>query len=338
MVPTSRRSRLRRTQDQALTVHLGEGLPHGDGPLLEIDVPSTQRADLAVPQACERRHEHHRLEPRRHPVCQVEHLGDGEYRALRRPLRPCAGDAARVPSDELVMLDGGVEDRAQEPLRLRRHRLRDSLGQQLTAPTWRLRAHSDFSADPLRRLRGTLDAFLTVTFGDRLRGSPRCRARRRPASDGAGKTSRRHRPVPGRHALSRRGPGPRSVGVCDPGVVLGGGHRRVHSTRGLVGAGSFLPGHDPVGARFRVPAALLTDQYSALERYVHDQVHDVLTVGPTAARRPARSWRPTRPFFHGPRGPCRVSLPPGCSLAHSGTRTGFHGASANKALRAPPGE
>src|SRR5918993_5866268 len=27
-------------------------------------------------------------------------------------------------------------------------------------------AHSDFATDPLRRLRGTLDAVLTVTFGD----------------------------------------------------------------------------------------------------------------------------------------------------------------------------
>lgn len=49
-----------------------------------------------------------------------------------------------------------------------------------------VRAHSDFASDPLQRLRGTLNAVLTVTFGDRAQ-----------ARASARQVTGKHRPVRG---------------------------------------------------------------------------------------------------------------------------------------------
>ncbi|MDQ0736964.1 oxygenase MpaB family protein [Arthrobacter agilis] len=142
-----------------------------------------------------------------------------------------------------------------------------------------VRAHSGFTDDPLQRLRGTLDAVLTVTFGDR--GQVRA---------AAGYVARRHRPVRG--TLPAAG-GPLPAGTpysaTDPGLALW-----VFSTLVRTALEVTEAFHRPVlaGERdayyrdmrqlahvFGVPDRLLPDGYAALERYMDAQIRTTLQVG-----------------------------------------------------------
>ncbi|WP_422391119.1 oxygenase MpaB family protein [Arthrobacter sp. N1] len=166
-----------------------------------------------------------------------------------------------------------------------------------------VRAHSGFASDPLQRLRGTLDAVLTVTFGDH--GQVR---------DAAREVAGKHRPVHGTlpdDAASM--PAGTAYSAFDPGLALW-----VFSTlvwTAIEVTDGFLrplgPGErtdyyrdmKQLGRVFGVPEALLPEDYPGLERYVDEQVRDVLDVGPTArliagqilAPEPPIVARPLRP-------------------------------------------
>jgi uncharacterized protein (DUF2236 family) len=143
-------------------------------------------------------------------------------------------------------------------------------------------AHSDFAADPLRRLQGTLDAFLTVTFGDTTQ-----------VRDAARHVARRHRVVQGTLAEAT-GPIPAGTPyraadadlalwvfatlVWTSVAVTDGFVRRVPAPE----RDAYYRDMTQVAHRFGVPAAVLPDDYARLERYVDEQVRHVLTVGPTA--------------------------------------------------------
>lgn len=145
-----------------------------------------------------------------------------------------------------------------------------------------VRAHSGFATDPLQRLRGTLDAVLTVTFGDR--------AQVRAA---VGYVARKHRPVRG--TLPDAGasiPAGTRYSANDPDLALW-----VFSTlvwTALEVTDIFLRPTTPaerdayyrdmtqMAHLFGVPEALLPADYAGLERYVDEQVRTVLDVGTTA--------------------------------------------------------
>ncbi|WDF33638.1 oxygenase MpaB family protein [Arthrobacter agilis] len=145
-----------------------------------------------------------------------------------------------------------------------------------------VRAHSDFTSDPLQRLRGTLDAVLRVTFGDHAQVQAAAR-------HVAGK----HRPVRGvlPHDAASMAAGT-SYSAFDPELALW-----VFSTlvwTAIEVTDSFLRPVGPeertayyrdmrrLGNVFGVPDALLPDDYDGLARYVEGQVRAVLDVGPTA--------------------------------------------------------
>ena len=161
-------------------------------------------------------------------------------------------------------------------------------------------AHSDFSADPLRRLRGTLDAFLTVTFGDRAQ-----------VAGAARHVAGRHRTVQGVLPVAT---GPIPAGTpyraADPDLALWVFATLVWCSVEVTDAfirpvapperDEFYRDMIRLARVFRVPARILPDRYAALERYVQDQVHDVLTVGPTAARLAGQILAPDPPLFPWP--------------------------------------
>lgn len=161
-------------------------------------------------------------------------------------------------------------------------------------------AHSDFRADPLRRLRGTLDAFLTVTFGDRAQ-----------VAGAARRVGDRHRAV--------QGVLPDAIGAIPAGTPYRAGDPdlalwvfatlvwcSVEVTHGFVRPvhprerEAFYREMTRLAQVFRVPAAVLPDAYPALERYVEDHVRDVLAVGPTAARLAGQILTPHPPLFPWP--------------------------------------
>ena len=142
-----------------------------------------------------------------------------------------------------------------------------------------VRAHSNFAHDPLQRLRGTLDAVLTVSFGDQ--------AQVRAA---AGYVARRHRPVRGTLPdASASMPAGTPYSAADPDLALW-----VFSTlvwAALEVTDTFLR---PVSRAerdeyyrdmtrmahlFGVPPALLPADYAGLSRYVDQQVRGTLDVG-----------------------------------------------------------
>ncbi len=150
-----------------------------------------------------------------------------------------------------------------------------------------VRAHSGFATDPLQRLRGTLDAVLTVTFGDR--------AQVRAA---AGHVARRHRPVRGTLPVPE-GPVPAGTpySAMDPDLSLWVFATLVWSAIEVTQAF-----HRPVPALerdayyrdmrqfayfFAVPDRLLPHDYAGLEQYVDRQIRTGLHVG-AAGRQIAR--------------------------------------------------
>jgi len=161
-------------------------------------------------------------------------------------------------------------------------------------------AHSDFRTDPLRRLRGTLDAFLTVAFGDREQVAAAAR-----------NVGERHRAV--------RGTLPMATGTIaagtpyradDPHLGLWVFATLVWSS--VEGTHRFLRPLTPpereafyremaqVARVFAVPAGVLPVSYAELERYVDEQVHGVLAIGPTAAVLAGQILPPEPPLFAWP--------------------------------------
>lgn len=146
-----------------------------------------------------------------------------------------------------------------------------------------VRAHSDFSADPLRRLRGTLDAVLTVSFGDRTQV--------RGAVD---YVDRKHRPVQGTLPVQAGSlPAGTPYRASDPELSLWVFATLVWSAVEVTEAfrrplarkerDAYYRDMTRMAHLFNVPAALLPGDYAGLERYVDQQVSATLHVGPDAA-------------------------------------------------------
>ena len=145
-----------------------------------------------------------------------------------------------------------------------------------------VRAHSGFATDPLQRLRGTLDAVLTVTFGDH--------AQVRAA---AGHVARKHRPVEGVLPEPTSSlPAGTPYRADDPDLSLWVFATLVWSAVEVtetflrpVSAGerdAYYGDMRRMAHLFNVPDELLPSDYEGLERYVRRQVEEVLDVGPAA--------------------------------------------------------
>ncbi|HYP45659.1 MAG TPA: oxygenase MpaB family protein [Propionibacteriaceae bacterium] len=160
--------------------------------------------------------------------------------------------------------------------------------------------HSDFTADPLRRLRGTLDATLTVTFGDRQQ-----------ADAAAALVARRHHSVRGQLSTST-GTFPAGTGyrADDPDLALWVFATLVWSAVQVidtfVGAVSLIDRDGyyadmrEFGRRFAVPEALMPADYAELEAYLQRTTRDVLVVGDVARRLANQILRPDPPLVPRP--------------------------------------
>ena len=143
--------------------------------------------------------------------------------------------------------------------------------------------HSGFRADPLHRLRATLDATLRVTFGDREQ-----------ATAAAARVGARHRHVTGRTRTAvGRFPAGTSYRAEDPELALWVHATLVWSALELYdGFVAPLPRErraryqaemSAFGRAFGVPAELLPGSYPEFENYVRSMDEDaVLEVGPQA--------------------------------------------------------
>ncbi len=163
-----------------------------------------------------------------------------------------------------------------------------------------VRAHSNFSSDPLRRLRGTLDAVLTITFGDQ--NQVRAAARH---------VHRRHRPVRGT-LPDTEGPLPAGTPyrADDPDLALWVFATLVWTAvtvtdgfaRPVPEAERDAYYRDMTGLahQFGIPARVLPKDYSGLARYVDGQVRDVLSVGPTASALAGQILAPDPPILAPP--------------------------------------
>jgi uncharacterized protein (DUF2236 family) len=158
-------------------------------------------------------------------------------------------------------------------------------------------AHSDFEADPLRRLRGTMGTTLTVTFGDASQAEAAVSA-----------VARRHRSVRG--GLPARS-GDFAAGTPyradDPDLALWVYATLVWSAVRV--ADLFLPPlteaqRDAYTAEMRAFGALfgaheeaMPSDYAALDRLVRQRLDDVLVVGPVAHELADRILRPEPPLL-----------------------------------------
>jgi uncharacterized protein (DUF2236 family) len=160
-------------------------------------------------------------------------------------------------------------------------------------------AHSDFTADPLRRLRGTLEAVLTVTFGDSGQ-----------AHEAARRVGRRHALVRGSLAepVGRLPAGtPYSARDAAPAqwvwATLAWSALRATASvvRPVPPAERDAYVHDMLvfGHLFGVPADAPADA-DALEAYVQDQLDGTLEVGPTARALADRILDPQPPLLPRP--------------------------------------
>jgi uncharacterized protein (DUF2236 family) len=143
--------------------------------------------------------------------------------------------------------------------------------------------HSDFQTDPLHRLRATLDATVTIAFGDTEQ-----------AGAAAARVRSRHRQVRGRTGAD--------VGSFAAGTSYRAGDPElglwVHATLVWTALEFFDGFITPLsrqqraayqvqmnrsGRLFGVPEALLPDSYAEFERYIRSRVQgQVLQVGPQA--------------------------------------------------------
>ncbi|MHA7262372.1 oxygenase MpaB family protein [Arthrobacter sp. TMN-37] len=174
-----------------------------------------------------------------------------------------------------------------------------------------VRAHSNFTADPLRRLRGTLDAVLTITFGD----AEQVRAAARYVG-------RRHRPV---HGILPDASGSMPAGTPyradDPDLALWVFATLVWTAVNVT-SGFARPVPTPerdayyrdmtaLAHQFGVPPSALPEDYSGLEAYVEDQVRRVLSVGPTASALARQILSPDPPILAPPARAAAVLLAAG---------------------------
>lgn len=168
-------------------------------------------------------------------------------------------------------------------------------------------AHSDFTTDPLRRLRGTLDAVLTATFGDSAQ-----------AHDAARRVGRRHAPVRG--ALDRdAGPFPAGTAYAAHDADLAQwvwatlAWSALRATEAVVRPvppaerDAYVTDMLRFGRLFGVPAHA-PDDAAALEAYVQDRLDHVLTVGPTARDLAQRILRPQPALLPAPLRPVPALL------------------------------
>lgn len=174
-----------------------------------------------------------------------------------------------------------------------------------------VRAHSDFAADPLRRLRGTLDAVLTVSFGDRTQ-----------VGGAVDYVERKHRPVQGTLPV-RAGalPAGTPYRASDPELSLWVFATLVWSAvevtdaflRPLAGKerDAYYRDMTRMAHLFNVPAALLPEDYAGLERYVEQQVSATLDVGPDAALIARQVLAPDPPIIARPVRPLPAVLAAG---------------------------
>lgn len=168
-------------------------------------------------------------------------------------------------------------------------------------------AHSDFSADPLRRLRGTLDAVLTVTFGDRRQGLGAAR-----------RVGARHAPVRGTLAAdSRTFPAGSRYTAHDPALAQWVWATLAWSALRVTGAvvrpvpawerDAYVRDMRRFGHLFGVPPDAPDDAVT-LEAYVRHQVEETLDVGPTARELADRILRPEPPLLPPPLRPLPALL------------------------------
>ncbi|WP_434995752.1 oxygenase MpaB family protein [Arthrobacter sp. Ld5] len=174
-----------------------------------------------------------------------------------------------------------------------------------------VRAHSDFAADPLQRLRGTLDAVLTVTFGDR--------AQVRAA---AGRVARMHRPVTG--TLPRPSaalPAGTPYSAADPGLALWVFATLVWTALQVTDRflrpttaeerEAYYRDMTQLARVFGVTDAVLPADYPGLDRYVTEQVRDTLDAGPTARLIARQILAPDPPLLPAPLRPLPAVLAAG---------------------------
>lgn len=167
--------------------------------------------------------------------------------------------------------------------------------------------HSDFTTDPQRRLRGTLEAVLAVTFGDREQ-----------ARDAARRVGRRHAPVRGGLA-DDAGPFPAGTRYTARDAALAQWvwatlvWSALRATDALVRP---VPAPDrdayvrdmlQFGRLFGVPTDAPADA-AALEAYVQEQLDQALDVGPTARALADRILRPEPPLLPRPLRPAPALL------------------------------
>lgn len=157
-------------------------------------------------------------------------------------------------------------------------------------------AHSDFTGDPLRRLRGTLEAVLTVTFGDRQQ-----------AYDAARAVGRRHGPVRGGLAEAT-GPFPagspysahdEALAQWVWATLVWSALRVTEATLRPVPASerdAYVRDMVRFGRLFGVPADAPDDD-AGLEAHVQHQLDHVLAVGPTARALADRILHPDPPLL-----------------------------------------
>jgi uncharacterized protein (DUF2236 family) len=158
-------------------------------------------------------------------------------------------------------------------------------------------AHSDFEADPLRRLRGTMGTTLTVTFGDASQAEAAVSA-----------VARRHRSVRGRLPVRS---GDFAAGTPyraeDPDLALWVYATLVWSAVRVADTffspltkaqrDAYTAEMRAFGALFGAHEEAMPIDFAALDRLVRHRVDDVLVVGPVAHGIAAQILRPDPPLL-----------------------------------------
>src|SRR5438477_12026242 len=90
-----------------------------EAPVLEVDVAPPQAEELTGAQSDEAGDDNERSEPGRDRVGEAEHKFGVDHRPLLGMVGAAAPDATWIAPDQVV-IDGGVEDRPQQPVALRR--------------------------------------------------------------------------------------------------------------------------------------------------------------------------------------------------------------------------
>jgi DNA-binding PadR family transcriptional regulator len=95
---------------QGSAICFGQRADDTHGGVLQVDIATGERGQLAPAQACEGAQQDQCLVPVADSACEPVDLFDGQYWPLGRFLLPGADDPARVTADQSVV-NGGVEDR-----------------------------------------------------------------------------------------------------------------------------------------------------------------------------------------------------------------------------------